>query len=119
MANHADTTQDVLEVLEQQGDVFVNTTQDVVEVLEQQANVPINTTQDVLEALERPDATQTEARFSQYVIEVLIPLACPIFPPQLCPGDVDGTRTDGLPYTNTAPPACSGSGTKSGARTGQ
>ena len=113
----AGLTQSVIEVLERQADVFVRDTQHVIEVLHRDDDVFIRNTQSVVEVLERPDSVQTEARFSQYVIEVLIPLECPTFPPNLCPGDVSGTRTDGLPYTDTDPAAWGGAGVVTGPRT--
>lgn len=112
-------TQSVIEVLENQDDVFVRDTQHVIEVLHGDDDVFIRNTQSVIEVLNRPDSTQTEARFSQYVVEVLIPLGCPTFPPNDCPGVVEGSRTSGLPYTPTDPPSCGGGGTSSGGRTGQ
>lgn len=115
----AGLTQSVIEVLENQDDVFVRDTQHVIEVLHRDDDVFIRGTQSVVEVLTRPDSTQTEARFSQYVIEVLIPLACPDFPPNDCPGETEGSRIGSLPYTPTDPAPCGGGGDTSGSRTGQ
>lgn len=55
----------------------------------------------------------SQGNFTQFAIYQPSPL-----PPPGCPGDIDGTLTDGLPYTPVPTTPCGGTGTRSGNLTG-
>ena len=96
----------------------VRITQLPVEVVQQDDAIDVRLTQLPFEVVQREDV---DVRLTQMVIEIVHSGDCPDqpFTPSVCPGDTDGRRGDGLPYTPTDPAACAGSGATGGARTGQ
>ena len=95
----------------------VRVTQQVIEAVQQDDSIDVRLTQMVIEAVQQDDAI--DLRLTQMVIEVIHSGDCPTITPSVCPGVVDLLRVDGLPYTDTDPAACGGSGTVTGSRTGQ
>ena len=95
----------------------VRVTQQVVEVVQQDDVIDVRLTQMAFEVVQQDDSI--DVRLTQMVIEIVHSGDCPTFTPSFCPGETEGLRNDGLPYTPTNPAACGGSGTVSGPRTGQ